>query len=71
MAIVDHALHALTDEVIIPRSGWEREPNEDSKPRHIEWESVLTNTAGCLRYAGEVTGRWRLCLGHLELSFLL
>ncbi|XP_046775178.1 catenin delta-1 isoform X13 [Gallus gallus] len=49
MAIVDHALHALTDEVIIPRSGWEREPNEDSKPRHIEWESVLTNTAGCLR----------------------
>ncbi|XP_064369356.1 catenin delta-1 isoform X4 [Dromaius novaehollandiae] len=49
MAIVDHALHALTDEVVIPRSGWEREPNEDSKPRHIEWESVLTNTAGCLR----------------------
>ncbi|XP_074810615.1 catenin delta-1 isoform X4 [Natator depressus] len=49
MAIVDHALHALTDEVIIPRSGWEREPNEDSKPRHIEWGSVLTNTAGCLR----------------------
>lgn len=50
MAIVDNALHALTDEVVIPRSGWEREPNEDSKPRHIEWESVLTNTAGCLRY---------------------
>ncbi|XP_057584738.1 catenin delta-1 isoform X5 [Hippopotamus amphibius kiboko] len=49
MEIVDHALHALTDEVIIPRSGWEREPNEDCKPRHIEWESVLTNTAGCLR----------------------
>ncbi|XP_067317940.1 catenin delta-1 isoform X7 [Anolis sagrei] len=49
MAIVDNALHALTDEVIIPRSGWEREPNEDSKPRHIEWESVLTNTIGCLR----------------------
>ncbi|NWZ94249.1 CTND1 protein, partial [Nesospiza acunhae] len=49
MAIVDHALHALTDEVVIPRSGWEREPNEDSNPRHIEWESVLTNTAGCLR----------------------
>lgn len=52
MAIVDHALHALTDEVIIPRSGWEREPNEDSKPRHMQWESVLTNTAGCLRYEG-------------------
>ncbi|KAM8813928.1 catenin delta-1 isoform 4-T8 [Rhynchonycteris naso] len=49
MEIVDHALHALTDEVIIPHSGWEREPSEDCKPRHIEWESVLTNTAGCLR----------------------
>ncbi|XP_062972976.1 catenin delta-1 isoform X1 [Elgaria multicarinata webbii] len=49
MAIVDNALHTLTDEVIIPRSGWEREPSEDSKPRHIEWESVLTNTIGCLR----------------------
>ncbi|XP_044785023.1 catenin delta-1 isoform X4 [Bubalus bubalis] len=49
MEIVDHALHALTDEVIIPHSGWEREPSEDCKPRHVEWESVLTNTAGCLR----------------------
>ncbi|KAL8182879.1 UNVERIFIED_CONTAM: Catenin delta-1 [Gekko kuhli] len=49
MAIVDNALHALTDEVIIPRSGWEKEPSEDCKPRHIEWESVLTNTIGCLR----------------------
>ena len=52
MEIVDHALHALTDEVVIPHSGWEREPGEDCKPRHIEWESVLTNTAGCLRYQG-------------------
>ncbi|XP_077177144.1 catenin delta-1 isoform X7 [Paroedura picta] len=49
MAIVDNALHALTDEVIIPHSGWEKDPGEDSKPRHIEWESVLTNTIGCLR----------------------
>lgn len=58
MAIVDHALHALTDEVVIPRSGWEREPNEDSKPRHIEWESVLTNTAGCLRYGSGRALAW-------------
>ncbi|XP_010606602.1 catenin delta-1 isoform X4 [Fukomys damarensis] len=49
MEIVDRALHALTDEVVIPHSGWEREPSEDCKPRHMEWESVLTNTAGCLR----------------------
>ncbi|XP_029431776.1 catenin delta-1 isoform X2 [Rhinatrema bivittatum] len=49
MAIVDHALHALTDEVLIPHSGWEKEPRDDCKPRHIEWEPVLTNTTGCLR----------------------
>ncbi|XP_043932561.1 catenin delta-1 [Protopterus annectens] len=49
MEIVDHALNSLVNEVIIPHSGWEREPNEDSKPRHVEWEPVLTNTAGCLR----------------------
>lgn len=49
MEIVDHALHALVDEVLIPHSGWQREPREDCKPRHVEWESVLTNTAGCLR----------------------
>ncbi|XP_041029896.1 catenin delta-1 isoform X1 [Carcharodon carcharias] len=49
MEIVEHAVLALCDEVIIPHSGWEQEPNEDSKPRHVEWEGVLTNTAGCLR----------------------
>ncbi|XP_030041971.1 catenin delta-1 isoform X3 [Microcaecilia unicolor] len=49
MAIVDHALHALTDEVMVPHSGWEKELRDDCKPRHIEWEAVLTNTTGCLR----------------------
>ncbi|XP_069485135.1 catenin delta-1 isoform X3 [Ambystoma mexicanum] len=49
MEIVDHALHALVDEVLVPHSGWQKEPREDCKPRHVEWESVLTNTAGCLR----------------------
>lgn len=54
MEIVDHALHALADEVIVPHSGWERGSNggeESCKPRHLEWETALTNTAGCLRYA--------------------
>lgn len=53
MEIVDHALHALADEVIVPHSGWERGCNggeESCKPRHLEWETALTNTAGCLRY---------------------
>lgn len=57
MEIVDHALHALSDEVLVPHSGWERGSNgagggeENCKPRHLEWETALTNTAGCLRYA--------------------
>ena len=54
MEIVDHALHALADEVIVPHSGWERGSNggeESCKPRHLEWETALTNTAGCLRYS--------------------
>lgn len=53
MEIVDHALHALVDEVIVPHSGWERGNKggeESCKPRHLEWETALTNTAGCLRY---------------------
>lgn len=53
MEIVDHALHALADEVVVPHSGWERGSNggeESCKPRHLEWETALTNTAGCLRY---------------------
>lgn len=52
MEIVDHALHALADEVIVPHSGWDRGSNggeESCKPRHLEWETALTNTAGCLR----------------------
>lgn len=52
MEIVDHALHALADEVIVPHSGWDRGSNggeESCKPRHMEWETALTNTAGCLR----------------------
>lgn len=61
MEIVDHALHALSDEVMVPRSGWERGSNggageENCKPRHLEWETALTNTAGCLRYRGEDEG---------------
>lgn len=60
MEIVDHALHALSDEVMVPHSGWERGMNgagageENCKPRHLEWETALTNTAGCLRYGGDL-----------------
>jgi catenin (cadherin-associated protein) delta 1 len=63
MEIVDHALHALSDEVMVPHSGWERgrDGGEESlKPRHLEWETALTNTAGCLRHVdGEEMEGWR------------
>lgn len=58
MEIVDNALHALCDEVMVPHSGWERTTNgagggeENGKPRTPEWDTALTNTAGCLRYEG-------------------
>ena len=49
MVIIDHGLQTLTHEVIVPNSGWEPEPNEDSKPRDAEWTTVFKNTSGCLR----------------------
>ncbi|MEQ2187310.1 hypothetical protein GOODEAATRI_003391 [Goodea atripinnis] len=51
MEIVDQGLNALANEVIVPHSGWERGGSggeESCKPRHLEWETSLTNTAGCL-----------------------
>lgn len=50
MVIINHGLQTLTNEVIIPHSGWESEPNEDSKPRDAEWTTVFKNTSGCLRW---------------------
>lgn len=51
MVIINHALQTMTNEVIIPHSGWEAEPNEDSKPRDAQWTTVFKNTSGCLRYS--------------------
>ncbi len=64
MEIVDHALHAMSDEVMVPHSGWERGNvggEESCKPRHLEWETALTNTTGCLRY---------IALMHLADAFI-
>ncbi|XP_061692019.1 catenin delta-1-like isoform X1 [Syngnathoides biaculeatus] len=73
MEIVDHALHALADEVIVPHSGWERADNgreESCKPRHLEWETALTNTAGCLRNVSsersEARRKLRECSGLVD-----
>ncbi|KAM4732113.1 catenin delta-1-like isoform 4-T4 [Anableps anableps] len=73
MEIVDHALHALADEVIVPHSGWEKGNNggeESSKPRHLEWDTALTNTAGCLRNVSsersEARRKLRECTGLVD-----
>ncbi|KAM9477030.1 catenin delta-1 isoform 1-T2 [Clarias gariepinus] len=73
MEIVDHALHALSDEVMVPHSGWERGNDvgeESCKPRHLEWETALTNTAGCLRNVSsersEARRKLRECSGLVD-----
>ncbi|XP_046900549.1 catenin delta-1 isoform X1 [Hypomesus transpacificus] len=76
MEIVDHALHALSDEVMVPHSGWERGGGgggggeENCKPRHLEWETALTNTAGCLRNVSsersEARRKLRECTGLVD-----
>ncbi|XP_028834158.1 catenin delta-1 isoform X2 [Denticeps clupeoides] len=76
MEIVDHALHALSDEVMVAHSGWERGSTgggageESCKPRHLEWETALTNTAGCLRNVSsersEARRKLRECNGLVD-----
>ncbi|XP_053938674.1 splicing regulator ARVCF isoform X3 [Cuculus canorus] len=70
MVIINHGLQTLTNEVIIPHSGWEGEPNEDSKPRDAEWTTVFKNTSGCLRNVSsdgaEARRRLRECDGLVD-----
>ncbi|KPP70037.1 armadillo repeat protein deleted in velo-cardio-facial syndrome-like [Scleropages formosus] len=57
-------------EVIVPHSGWGREPGEDSKPRDVEWTTVFKNTSGCLRNVSsdgaEARRRLRECEGLVD-----
>uniref|UniRef100_A0A8C8S3A2 ARVCF delta catenin family member n=1 Tax=Pelusios castaneus TaxID=367368 RepID=A0A8C8S3A2_9SAUR len=73
MVIINHGLQTLTNEVIIPHSGWESEPNEDSKPRDAEWTTVFKNTSGCLRNVSsdgaEARRRLRECDGLVDALF--
>ncbi|XP_069071393.1 splicing regulator ARVCF isoform X7 [Pleurodeles waltl] len=70
MVIINHGLQTLTNEVIIPHSGWEHDPNEDSKPRDAEWTTVFKNTSGCLRNVSsdgaEARRRLRECDGLVD-----
>ncbi|XP_028837150.1 armadillo repeat protein deleted in velo-cardio-facial syndrome isoform X1 [Denticeps clupeoides] len=49
MTVINHGLQMLTDEVIIPHSGWSAEQSDPSKPRDVDWTTVFKNTSGCLR----------------------
>ncbi|MEQ2288292.1 hypothetical protein AMECASPLE_021219 [Ameca splendens] len=50
MTIINQGLQTLTDEIIIPHSGWRRRDSVDaSKPLSAEWTTVFKNTTGCLR----------------------
>ncbi|XP_056601012.1 ARVCF delta catenin family member b isoform X4 [Triplophysa dalaica] len=70
MVIINHGLQTMTNEVVIPHSGWEQEPNEDSKPRDAEWTTVFKNTSGCLRNVSsdgaEARRRLRECEGLVD-----
>lgn len=52
MTVINHGLQTLTDEIIIPHSGWRRDSADPSKLQSAEWTTVFKNTSGCLRYGG-------------------
>ncbi|XP_041753737.2 armadillo repeat protein deleted in velo-cardio-facial syndrome [Coregonus clupeaformis] len=70
MMVINHGLQTLTDEVIIPHSGWRRDPTEHSRPQETEWTTVFKNTSGCLRNVSsdgaEARQRLRECEGLVD-----
>uniref|UniRef100_A0A667YVS2 ARVCF delta catenin family member n=1 Tax=Myripristis murdjan TaxID=586833 RepID=A0A667YVS2_9TELE len=70
MAVINHGLQTLTDEVIIPHSGWRRESAELSRSQSTEWTTVFKNTSGCLRNVSsdgaEARQRLRECEGLVD-----
>ncbi|XP_063290879.1 catenin delta-1 isoform X1 [Pelobates fuscus] len=74
MELVDQALNTLTQEILVPHSGWQRDggvqDGEEGKPRNIEWEQALVNTTGCLRNISsersEARRKMRECEGLVD-----
>ncbi|XP_029025409.1 splicing regulator ARVCF isoform X2 [Betta splendens] len=70
MAVINHGLQTLTDEIIIPHSGWRRAAAEPSKLQGAEWTTVFKNTSGCLRNVSsdgaEARQRLRECQGLVD-----
>ncbi|CAL8321751.1 unnamed protein product [Lota lota] len=70
MAVINNGLQTLTDEVIIPQSGWRRDPGSSSAPVETQWTTVFRNTSGCLRNVSsdgaEARQRLRECEGLVD-----
>ncbi|KAM9793341.1 splicing regulator ARVCF-like isoform 2-T2 [Syngnathus typhle] len=70
MTVINHGLQTLNEEIIIPHSGWRREPCEPSKRHSAEWTTVFKNTSGCLRNVSsdgaEARQRLRECKGLVD-----
>ncbi|KAM8924228.1 catenin delta-1 isoform 2-T2 [Pelodytes ibericus] len=74
MELVDQALYTLTQEILVPHSGWQRDggvpDGEEGKPKNIEWEQALVNTTGCLRNISsersEARRKMRECEGLVD-----
>ncbi|XP_062383721.1 splicing regulator ARVCF [Sardina pilchardus] len=70
MVVINHGLQTLSNEIIIPHSGWGIEPSDPTKPRESDWTTVFKNTSGCLRNVSsdgaEARQRLRDCEGLVD-----
>ncbi|XP_047426643.1 armadillo repeat protein deleted in velo-cardio-facial syndrome homolog isoform X2 [Mugil cephalus] len=70
MMVINQGLQTLTDEIIIPHSGWRRDSADPSKLLSAEWTTVFKNTSGCLRNVSsdgaEARQRLRDCEGLVD-----
>ncbi|KAK5879009.1 hypothetical protein CesoFtcFv8_024361 [Champsocephalus esox] len=70
MMVINNGLQTLTNEIIIPHSGWRRDAADPSKLLSAEWTTVFKNTSGCLRNVSsdgaEARQRLRECEGLVE-----
>uniref|UniRef100_UPI0037E93874 splicing regulator ARVCF isoform X2 n=1 Tax=Semicossyphus pulcher TaxID=241346 RepID=UPI0037E93874 len=70
LMVISNGLQTLTDEIIIPHSGWRRDSTDPSKLLSAEWTTVFKNTSGCLRNVSsdgaEARQRLRECQGLVD-----
>ncbi|XP_077979163.1 catenin delta-2-like [Glandiceps talaboti] len=68
--IIDDGLAVMTNVVVIPESGWDRNVDEDTKPRDVPLSTVFRNTTGCLRNVSssgpEARTKMRECEGLVD-----